>query len=59
MTTAAEHVHVVDKRNRALRAGWCECGATYDERRERWGEPRYFEGMRRRFAWDAARQRER
>lgn len=56
--TATEHVHIADKRNRALRCGFCACGAVYDEQRGTWGEPRYFDGMRRRYAWDAARAEE-
>lgn len=56
MTAAAEHVHEVDKRNRALQAGWCRCGATFDERKQRWGEPKYTEGILRDAAW-AEKQR--
>lgn len=37
--------------NNALQVGWCECGATYSIPREKWGPPKYTEGILRAAQW--------
>ena len=50
MTT--EHHHLVHGRlNNALQVGWCNCGATYSLKTEKWGPPKYTEGVVRAANW--------